>query len=841
MYSTPWRAVLAALADKPIIADQQLHDSADDAAKTAEKAAKRYEKLMEASGFRQNAAGDLEIFTHSLLMNLCIFFIAICLFAVLRRWVPEIYANNCRRHSEGGRETAPCTPSQSFFGWVKPAWRVTYKEVWETAGLDAALMLEFERLAWRLLLLIGVPLCTILCPLHFFFGGDRAVRAGDHLSRLGLNNVVDGSDLFYVHAVAVWYVILVAEYIIFEGMKGFLIHRFQWLREFTFPQACTVLVENIPPEYRSDKALKEIFAKLFPGRVESAVLVKDTCILKGLSKRLHRTDLDLEMLVYKSVSRAEGTPPDPKVEENIALLTEKVAKLQEEVSAERMELLEAATQVERALTIPGDITEVNLEKLKETGETLVNMGESLLQGKIPRVINTPSGFVTFLSMRDALTALNTRCSADLDEFLISLPPQPNDVIYEDLMRPAFVRRIRTMIGALCLMVLFVGFMPIVMVISGFTNLESLQENSDIVRGFLSRHPWLYAPLEGFLATIALVLMMSFLPTLLMIIFTNFYTIKAHAWAQQKVHRYYFCFLITFVLLLTAVGHSIVSKFVMLYHEPQKLAGVLADALPEATHFYLDFMLVQIMQLGLALTRYVQLIKFKIYHVLVGRQRAIEMCEPEDQDFYGIGARSAREALDLVIAIVFSSLCPLIALVTSVRFCFARLVYGYLLVFAEQKKADLGGPFFVELLWQVQCGLVIYICLMCGVLLRRAGRTGPLLIILPALPYVLMCMWRFNTAFIWKNLPMIDVCDEEASAGFQEKKARRRADCITSVGPPYMQPELQDGALSPRFLAGYNRNVRCSRQSDTDLDAPPSGLASDEEARAGAATPSSPAQ
>lgn len=53
----------------------------------------------------------------------------------------------------------------------------------------------------------GLPLICILCPLHFFCGGN--LEQVDLLSWIGMANVEQGSWLCWVHSGIVWFVVLV--------------------------------------------------------------------------------------------------------------------------------------------------------------------------------------------------------------------------------------------------------------------------------------------------------------------------------------------------------------------------------------------------------------------------------------------------------------------------------------------------------------------------------------------------------------------------------------------------------------------------------------------------------
>merc|ERR1719420_1665987 len=106
-----------------------------------------------------------------------------------------------------------------------------------------------------------------------------------------------------------------------------------------------------------------------------------------------------------------------------------------------------------------------------------------------------------------------------------------------------------------------------------------------------------------------------------------------------------------------------------------------------------------------LLRYVPLSKFLGFRkIFDDEEDARAKAEPEDQDYYGLGSRSARFTINMVIGIVYSTLSPTVALLACMNFFCCRVFYGYLIPFAETKKPDLGGVFWVtklELLhWQL---------------------------------------------------------------------------------------------------------------------------------------------
>merc|ERR1719335_1372295 len=184
---------------------------------------------------------------------------------------------------------------------------------------------------------------------------------------------------------------------------------------------------------------------------------------------------------------------------------------------------------------------------------------------------------------------------------------------------------------------------------------------------------------------------------------------------------------------------------------------------------MNFLVLQWVTHAMILMRYVPLSKFKAWSVLFPEEEAREMSEPEDQDYYGLGSRSARFTINLVIGIVYGTLSPPINLLVFINFAVCRLLYGYLIPFAETKKADLGGPFWVAQLEHLFIGNIIYCICMIGVLSGRATTMGPAFIAMPSLLYVIWSFRRFKTAFSWEKLAFQDVAKETGATKAQKEE------------------------------------------------------------------------
>lgn len=666
------------------------------------------------------------------------------LFSVLRRRFRLVYC--------GDRAPCPASASESgkrwgIFDWVCDSLDVTIDDIQEARGLDAAMLIEFSHLAMKISASIGVPICLLMCPLHWVLGG-MPPGAVDALSRLGMANIARGSWLYWVHAAITWLVVVACEYWFEQAMESFLARRWRWLKTLPPPRSTTVLVENLPAEYCSDARLRAFFGKMFgPDQLEDVYVVRRTGTLRGLLEQRGAT----ELLLRRAEAALEQTGRRPMhfvfgrgLVDAVERHREGLRRLSAEIARERGRVCQAA-----------------------------------LSERPDPAIFASNAFVTFSSRRDRHIALRLQYKPDAETFVVSVPPDPQDIRWPDLMVDPTHEAWRERFGYACALGLYVGFVPIIVAISSITNLDALQSRVPLVQQFVTTMPALATTLKGVLASLALTLFLSFLPTFFVLIFHHFFVLKADAWVQHRLQVWYFWFQVVFILLVTAVGGSVVIALERIVASPLQVFGLLADCMPSATHFYLNFMVLQWVTQALDLTRYMNLFKYLALKPIFGEQGAKERSEPEDQDFYGIGSRSARWTIWLIISLVFCQLSPLISILALVNAGICRLVYGYLLVFGERRKPDLGGVFFVQQLEHVRKGLLIYLVLMIGVLLRRGPGAGPTCVAVGALLYQVRMHAKFHLWFRWRSLPFEEIVEDAESP--------RHA----TLRPRYAQPELTE--------------------------------------------------
>mmetsp|Transcript_145625 Transcript_145625/g.257226 ORF Transcript_145625/g.257226 Transcript_145625/m.257226 type:complete len:571 (+) Transcript_145625:1-1713(+) len=543
---------------------------------------------------------------------------------------------------------------------------------------------------------IGIPMICIMGSMNWAFGGHAAGE--DRLSYLSFSNVEEGSWLYWVHCFVVWGVVFCIQVFVCRSMELFMEHRIRWLKELPEIQANTIMVRGIPEKMQADVLLKDHFEKIWgSGKVESATVVKFCPELTAMCHE--RATLKLTLERAKTLEHAELANVQ-EIESLIATVTTKILDERKKV------LADAAS--------PGKVT-------------------------------SDIGFVTFSKRYDAEIAALAHYSHDIDEWVVSQPPPPQAIVWENLQQSKEMKEAKQFFGYALVACLYMAYLPLILWMSQIAN--------EINLGPLQ-------PLWAAIApTLGLQIIVAFLPTFLFLIFKSCFSLFDTTEAQQKLQSWYFVFQVVFVILVTSIGSSLWQVIVAIATKPVSVFLILGTTMPDATHFYINLLVLQWAAHFTNLTRNLQLLKYLLFLRLYEPAQAKQMAEPEDQDYDGIGSRSARFTINLCIGIVFGTLSPLINLLVFINFAICRLVYGYLICFAETRKPDLGGVFWVHQLKHVFVGNMIYCLTMAGVIFGRSQSNWPGIIAVSGFFYVSWSYNRFKKRFSWDRLTMHEVMTE----------------------------------------------------------------------------------
>jgi len=738
------------------------------------------ERIAQLAGVESNKQGDLEAFMVTFLLNSLLCIGGMLAFPILRRHHPRIYAENERL------DIVPRQDNSSSFAWLLNSLQMSSEDVEVVAGLDQALLLDFLGLCIQIVCVVSGPLLLVFCPLHLLGGGEAMAR-GDLLGCIGMGNVAEGSWIFWVHAGAVWYVVLMVQTVLLCAQRKFVERRQAWLLAMNAPSSTTLLVEGIPDRYCTDAALKRCFEFLFAESVENAFVVKKT-------EHLRQQQSVVDRLMKRT---SESEPVDSQ--EGVSDLTQQLGRAKQQAENERLRILDACAAKERLFKTSGDttidyLTHFGVNERPGLSSDCSALKDDLLSelAKVFELDPQPSteqrdpslystcGFVTFKTRRSAHNAQAMSMSHitnDTNEFILSTPPDPLDVLYGELQSEPEAAKAKLWLGYLLILLLFVVFTPCIFLISAVSSnaLDGLRQNLPWLDTFLDARPSWNIAIRGYLGTLSLLGAMSLVPSVLIVIFQRFFRLHSTAIAQIQIQKWYFLFHIIYVLLVLSMGSSLIATTEAVAQAPGKMFLLLAESLPRTSHFYLHYITLQWVDNAKELLRLPTLAKFRALRLIFEEDQAKELAEPEDQHYSGMGSRCARFSFLMAMTLTLCTVTPLIGLLAICCFLLCRVVYGYLVVFAETPKPDLGGTFWVTNLKCISWSLLIFIALLAGVLYERAGSVYPSLLAFSSLGLWAVLHSRFE-ALSWEFLSVEQPSNSEKAipSGRRPTQVRQRA-------------------------------------------------------------------
>ena len=271
-------------------------------------------------------------------LNAIVFVVLIGCYEVFRKWFPSVYSPKSTGHSLGSRSgtnsnvnvgvgdtprsdsgmsvTSDSNPSglTSFnvsktvqsnrainlinthqpLSWIPGVTRASWSTVRSSGGLDSYMFLRYVRLCFRITFTSAIWGLIILWPVYAT--ADGGAQGWYFLS---MANITQGDSRLWIPTIFQWFTTVYVIFLMSEEYKHYLECRVDFLARgdgmVTSQQHMySLIVERIPHELRSDRALYDYFNRLFPRKVYSTAVVLNLPDLEKESKKRKRVLRRLE-------------------------------------------------------------------------------------------------------------------------------------------------------------------------------------------------------------------------------------------------------------------------------------------------------------------------------------------------------------------------------------------------------------------------------------------------------------------------------------------------------------------------------------------------------------------
>ena len=448
----------------------------------------------------------------------------IVVFEYCRSTYGDIYLPRIR--SDGHRTLDP--PPKGPFAWIPHILRISDEDFYKSVGLDGYVLLRYIRLCCKVTAFTALLGLLILAPVYFSCPGNEGV-AGINLYTMA--NVEQNGSKLWAPLLLTWFFAvfllhcLHEEYgAVAELRQGFLERGDPANQK---PQTnYSVLVENVPVEYRSTERLREFFDNLFPGEIAHACIAVGMQPLANAIKKRDAAIAEAELAVaareasdtkerpmlrtYKGIPvHSVCTCGDVTEVDALSYYEKEIADLNAKVSSFQVQ----ARNAENGDVLPpGTIIsddDINGDDTDEDGAS------SLMSNFVPakQVITKKSvagtGFVTFKSRRAQAAACQVAIvSRKYPELKVFRAPDPEDIIWDNVTTSKkYIDQTTSAVSVVYYTgIIFWG--AILAFVATISNLDSLSEYMPFIEDI---DPALYAIIAGILPVYALVLLIYIIP------------------------------------------------------------------------------------------------------------------------------------------------------------------------------------------------------------------------------------------------------------------------------------------------------------------------------------------
>ncbi|KAA1477844.1 DUF221-domain-containing protein [Dentipellis sp. KUC8613] len=618
---------------------------------------------------------------------------------------------------------------QAFFGWILPTIRTSEYAVLQIVGLDAAVLLNFFKMSFYLFSVCSICAVCVLMPINLKsnIGIGDETGEDDDWSKLDpekpkmpkdrdwLDLISDANSYLSVHLLFTYLFTLLALRFIYKNYKRFIRARQLFSLELVHSIAArTVMVTDLPPQLRSERAIAEHFENMNLS-VESVSVCREVGGIKALiDKRTHAL-LELENAWVKYVgnpSTVESYDPSDH-----AMLADGDGAAAEAGTTNRV----VVPHRKRPTIRPGwfkrrvDALEY-LEKQFQEADDLVKK-----RRKTGKFKATDVAFVTFEKMSSAQVATQTVHAPAPFQLYTRPAPEPRDIVWANMTHSRNSSIVRECIVLSAITFLFFFWIFPTTGLAGLLSYKEIKRTLPWLARIIDKNDKIRAFVQNSLPSVAMITLNATLPFLLEGL-TYLQGYRARSWIEYSLMKKYFLFLlvnVVFIFLFASTYWQLVRD---LANSPAKIPEKLAQALQRgrARHFFLSYVILQglgimplqLLNLGIIIPR--------MFLRLFVTRTPRDFAELNAPPMINYGVVYPQAILIFVITLLYSISQPLILIFGALYFGNAYVVYKYKLLFVFYKPYESQGQAwpitFTRLIW----GVVIFLVFMTGNFILNRG-------------------------------------------------------------------------------------------------------------------------
>ncbi|KAG9238478.1 hypothetical protein BJ875DRAFT_450854 [Amylocarpus encephaloides] len=733
------------------------------------------------------------------------------IFLILRRSQRRWYAP--RTYLGSMREEERTTPlPNGLLNWIGPFWKIPDTYALQHQSLDAYLFLRFLRMT-VVIMFVG---CCITWPVLFpvnITGG----KGQEQLDMLSMSNIdkesKGGKYKYFAHAGVAWLYFGFVLFLVTRESIFYINLRQAFLLSPMYANRIssrTVLFTSVPEIYLSEAKLRQVFGSA----VRRIWIGRDTEIVDELVEKRDEAAYKLEAAEVKLIKLANG--------ERLKAAKNGGASGEEEPisgDAESGSLAgrwiptkkRPSHKLGKFGLIGKKVDTINWAR--EELATLIPATEAAQANYLAHETKlSGSVFIEFTRQSDAQAAFQTLSHHQA----LHMSPRyiginPNEIVWKSLKISWWQRVIRrfAVLGFITAMIVFwaipVAFVGLVSninyLMTEYTWLAWLEKIPSQILGVIT----------GLLPSVALAILMSLVP-IVMRVMAKIAGEPSLARVELFTQNAYFVFQVIQVFLVVTLGSSASAVIQDISKDPGSTPAILAEKLPKASNFYINYFVVQ----GLTIASNVisQVVGFAIFRImymfLAGTPRKMY------QKWSNLSAISWGSTLPVftniaVIGIVYSCIAPLVLGFATIGMSLFYMAFRYNILFVTDSQIDTKGLIYPRALQQLLTG--VYIAEICLIgLFGIAATAGPLILMVIFLIFTVLYHFSLNSALdpLLYNLPKSLEAEEEflrdnmeGGVESHDSAIKEKNGEVTSASAPRKKPNFISKFFAPHIYSDYH--------------------------------------
>ena len=772
------------------------------------------------------------------------------LFCYVRRRFPRPYT--IRNWVEDHR-TYLAAEQYGFFSWVFHMFYATEDELLDEIGMDSLCLLRVLQMGWKTSV-VGVLNAIWLMPLyHYAETRDDTAGITDKIVETTIAHVPEQSPKLVGTAIAAYFVFGYLMHLMLQEFEWFTEKRHKYLQK-PMPRNYTVFVRNIPPEYRSSKALEHFFESCFAGKdvYQAAITIQTANLQKSTAARTKAVANLEHAVLYHDVKGVRPTHKPGLVGamnmaqsevDSIDYYAEEVKRLNDEITEQILAIRGNQTKKEsdqQASLLDGDkkyppLTEIEagssntidenatlmeppveeksslksslnpmkgVASLTKTAggftKSLASEGMALISGKEDGVA-LPGGFVTFSKVAIANAALQMTHHGTPFTMEVEEAPAPDDIFWPNVNRSHKDLQVGKLLSiATTTTICLLWSIPMTFA-NSISNVDALREQFDFIDSLLNSAPFL-VPIFEQLAPLIVVIVDSMLPIIL-----EYVTLMEGPVSGSVVEAGLFTKLAAFSVIQTffvsAVSGSILKALNDLVDSPTKIVSILATALPSQSTFFIQLLFVETVVTDAIMEAFRLVpIGMAIIRSFVGPNLNQKERETTFMGFLRPFADPlefehadilSTVVLMFMILLVYAVIAPLTTFVAAFCFLYKAVLYRHQFIYIYPTTPDSGGKMWLSFMRNLPFYMLIAQVTIVGLLALKQATIGvPLMIPLIIITFLFKQYISQQHFTVPMRLPTRECVQLDAANGPSFEP--------TFAKDAYIQPELRELVTVPEI-------------------------------------------